>query len=442
MATADEYVHRVKRQADRCRSAADIVFVLDSSGSIRDQNPSDGSYDNWNLILSFVVRVVENLDIGTDASRVGLVVYSNAATHRFYLNTYFDKAELIAQVRATPYIGGTTNTSGGLRLMTNEQFIASRGDRPNINNVAIVITDGESNEDVERVIPDARAAERRGIKVFAIGITNAVNTQELANISSTPQRINQNWWTSPEFTTLNQIIAQVTQAICVTTPAPEPIDNLYCRDTCCHGLLCFCLTASPVRSVNGTRCVDVNECERENGGCEGQCMNTEGSYECRCPSGFRLGENRHECEDVNECTDRNICTGSGTCVNTWGGYYCIGQVFRSPNLAAIASSLTADAPLGASSAVKSGSGSGLSTAGTIVAVVLSVFNLALLAVLAVRYIRSRKAQPVPDDMQDLGRSNGGFRSDGGTIRSFNSLASKFGPSSEGDDVSMASTISS
>ena len=32
--------------------------------------------------------------------------------------------------------------------------------------------------------------------------------------------------------------------------------------------------------------------------------------------------------DINECTDRNICQGSGTCVNTWGGYYCIGSVFR------------------------------------------------------------------------------------------------------------------
>ena len=91
---------------------------------------------------------------------------------------------------------------------------------------AIVITDGESNEDVERVIPDAREAERRGIKVFAIGITNAVNTQELANISSTPQRINENWWTSPEFTTLDQIIRAVTQAICVSTPAP-PVTGWY-----------------------------------------------------------------------------------------------------------------------------------------------------------------------------------------------------------------------
>ena len=87
----------------------------------------------------------------------------------------------------------------------------------------IVITDGESNEDVQLVIPYAREAERRNIRVFAIGVTNAVNTQELANISSTPQRINENWWTSPEFTALNQIIGQITQAICDATPSnPGP----------------------------------------------------------------------------------------------------------------------------------------------------------------------------------------------------------------------------
>lgn len=88
---------------------------------------------------------------------------------------------------------------------------------------AITITDGESNEDKERVIPDARSAEATGIKMFSIGITNAVNVQELSNISSTPRQMNVNWWTSPEFTTLETIISQVQAAICVTTPAPQPI---------------------------------------------------------------------------------------------------------------------------------------------------------------------------------------------------------------------------
>ena len=34
------------------------IVIIDSSGSIRDNNPSDGSYDNWELTLSFVKEVV------------------------------------------------------------------------------------------------------------------------------------------------------------------------------------------------------------------------------------------------------------------------------------------------------------------------------------------------------------------------------------------------
>ena len=45
------------------------MFVVDSSGSIRDNNPQDGSYDNWNLLLQFISDFINNLDIGDDANR-------------------------------------------------------------------------------------------------------------------------------------------------------------------------------------------------------------------------------------------------------------------------------------------------------------------------------------------------------------------------------------
>ena len=35
----------------------DLCIVIDSSGSIRDNNPPDNSYDNWRLLLDFVEMV-------------------------------------------------------------------------------------------------------------------------------------------------------------------------------------------------------------------------------------------------------------------------------------------------------------------------------------------------------------------------------------------------
>ena len=65
----------------------DLVFVVDSSGSIRDANPSDDSYDNWSLILEYVFDVIDLMNIGYDQTRVGLIAYSGTAVNILYLNT-------------------------------------------------------------------------------------------------------------------------------------------------------------------------------------------------------------------------------------------------------------------------------------------------------------------------------------------------------------------
>ena len=64
----------------------DLVFVVDSSGSIRDNNPPDGSFDNWNLVLQYIYDVVEFLQIGENLNRVGLVAYSQTAQNIIFLN--------------------------------------------------------------------------------------------------------------------------------------------------------------------------------------------------------------------------------------------------------------------------------------------------------------------------------------------------------------------
>lgn len=46
-----------------CQVQADICFLIDSSGSIRDNNPTDGSYDNWQLLLNFVKSIINHFPI-------------------------------------------------------------------------------------------------------------------------------------------------------------------------------------------------------------------------------------------------------------------------------------------------------------------------------------------------------------------------------------------
>ncbi|XP_063261858.1 tolloid-like protein 2 isoform X3 [Prinia subflava] len=43
---------------------------------------------------------------------------------------------------------------------------------------------------------------------------------------------------------------------------------------------------------------DKDECSKDNGGCQHECINTFGSYTCQCRNGFMLHENGHDCKEA------------------------------------------------------------------------------------------------------------------------------------------------
>lgn len=203
-----------------CISDLDVVFIIDGSGSIRDANPPDGSFDNWNLLLAFVANVADNLPVSEFNSHVGAVVFSDRGQLLFPLNRYYDKASVKAAIMDTAYPGRNTNTSGGLYIARTQIFNGQNGDRPNVRNVAIVITDGKSTWDNEKTVPYAEDLRKDGVEVITIGITNSVDENELKAMSSPPQQRHINYFTSANFQELEDIIDRLVQRACVATPAP------------------------------------------------------------------------------------------------------------------------------------------------------------------------------------------------------------------------------
>ncbi|XP_050570610.1 hemicentin-2 [Cygnus atratus] len=72
---------------------------------------------------------------------------------------------------------------------------------------------------------------------------------------------------------------------------------------------------------NGT-CTDLNECRVPNQ-CQHECRNSEGSYRCVCPPGYRLLPDGKTCHDVDECREGTVrCASGQLCFNTRGGARC------------------------------------------------------------------------------------------------------------------------
>ena len=196
----------------------DIGFILDGSGSIRDANPSDRSFDNWNLLLQFVANVIDRLP--RSGTRVGAVIFSDRGELIFRLDQYSDLSDARDAILRTRYPGANTNTSGGLYVARTQLFNVNNGDRPDVPNLAIVITDGKSTFDNELTLPYAEDLRRDGTQMVSVGITNSVDENELRGLSSQPQLENVNYFTSPDFQQLEQIIEQLLASACVVTPAP------------------------------------------------------------------------------------------------------------------------------------------------------------------------------------------------------------------------------
>ncbi|XP_036364063.1 fibrillin-1 isoform X2 [Octopus sinensis] len=74
-------------------------------------------------------------------------------------------------------------------------------------------------------------------------------------------------------------------------------------------------------SKNNVTCIDIDECEKKNGKCDHKCVNTLGSYFCKCNDGYSLHPKGHSCIDINECEKKNASC-QHTCVNSKGSYFC------------------------------------------------------------------------------------------------------------------------
>ena len=167
-----------------CNSkGSDLIFLLDSSGSINQNDPK-----NFDRVLNFTKAVISTLDVGFDKTRVGVISFSGNVSHEFILKKYHSKTEMLAAVDNITYMSGGTNTHLGLDEMRTNGFSAASGARNTsrgIPHVSVVMTDGQSNQPSETILA-AKRVHDAGITVFAVGVTTNINVEELQTIASEP----------------------------------------------------------------------------------------------------------------------------------------------------------------------------------------------------------------------------------------------------------------
>ncbi|XP_044194436.1 collagen alpha-1(XII) chain-like [Thunnus albacares] len=163
----------------QCESTAkvDIVLVVCESKSI---GPED--YEN---IKSFLNQIVSNFNIGPDKVQIGLVQYSSNPRTEWQLNTHQTKQSLLKAIAKLRQRGGGTNTGRALKYLVHVLFKPSVGMRADSQKIVVLITDGESEDNVFSTSQHLRDTD---VEVYTIGIKNANETQ-LRAVASDPKEI-------------------------------------------------------------------------------------------------------------------------------------------------------------------------------------------------------------------------------------------------------------
>ncbi|XP_059167599.1 collagen alpha-6(VI) chain-like [Physella acuta] len=186
-----------------CQPLADVIYILDSSGSIGPLN--------YQKQINFTTDLASNFIIGNNDVLFGAVIFSHVAQKWFDLKDNPTRASLALALRNTPYLNSTTKTDQALDLVeTAGMFRREAGARDGSTKLLIVITDGLSDNPALT----SAAADRikaKAIEIITVGIGKAQDS-ELQAIASSRENV----FRASSFDALKQIVSQVISRACAT----------------------------------------------------------------------------------------------------------------------------------------------------------------------------------------------------------------------------------
>lgn len=178
------------------------MFIIDESGSI-------GS-SNFGRVRDFLHSFLSSLDVSQKRVRVGIVMYNDRPKAQVYLNTFDQKNDLLKFIKILPYHGGGTNTGAALNFTRERVFSKERGSRKDkgVQQVAVVITDGKSQDNVSIAAANLR---RAGVTVYAVGVKDADEVQ-LKEMASHPTK--KHTFVVDSFSTLKVLDQSLRKILC------------------------------------------------------------------------------------------------------------------------------------------------------------------------------------------------------------------------------------
>uniref|UniRef100_H3CBH1 Si:dkey-225n22.4 n=1 Tax=Tetraodon nigroviridis TaxID=99883 RepID=H3CBH1_TETNG len=194
-----------------CSTAAnDLVYVLDGSWSV--------GVSDFDTAKQWLINITSQFDISSHYTQVGVVQYSDAPRLEIPLGKHQGQDELIRAIQSISYLGGNTQARRRSEFAVDHVFSSSQRASQVKNRIAVVVTDGKSQDDVVDASMEART---QGVTVFAVGVGSEITTSELIAIANKPSSTYVLY--AEDYTTIHHIRDAMEQKLCEESVCPTRI---------------------------------------------------------------------------------------------------------------------------------------------------------------------------------------------------------------------------
>ncbi|XP_050968709.1 matrilin-4 isoform X10 [Labeo rohita] len=299
---------RPKSAEPKCKSGpVDLVFIIDGSRSVRPHE--------FETMRKFMIDIIHELDIGLEATRVGVVQYSSQVQNVFSLKAFSKTEQMVKAINEIIPLAQGTMTGLAIRYAMNVAFSAEEGARPNVPHVAVIVTDGRPQDRVAEV---AAAARESGIEIYAVGVARADMTS-LRAMASPP--FEDHVFLVESFDLIHQFGLQFQDKLCGMDLCLESDHG--CEHICESSpgsYHCLCLPGYTLNE-DGKTCTPIDLCAEGKHDCEQICIASPGSFTCDCNTGYTLNDDKRTCKMIDYCSFGNDSC-EHQCVSVLNGFNC------------------------------------------------------------------------------------------------------------------------
>lgn len=160
----------------KCQIVADIGIAVDSSGSLKNEFDKE---------KKFVKDLARSLTVSSDGVNIGIITFSYYALLTTKLSDHKDTESFVKQVDKIPFMNSQTYIDRALDSARSQLFTEKNGDRKDVPNIFILLTDGKQTRGTYATSPSVRAdlLRKDGVTIIVIGIGPSVDEIELADIA-------------------------------------------------------------------------------------------------------------------------------------------------------------------------------------------------------------------------------------------------------------------